>query len=280
MDTILYTKDFDEIVNKPVNVILSPQYYWIKKIEIPIRSFHQAKRIARNMFDLEGDYIFGAIKVDNKFFAYAIKKNLDLKIDKKYIKSLYLAQSELYEYDCINVGNHSIKKIEDILFCFPKDKNCKSLDLSNIKLSKNAVVLDTINLQTSSVVMIAAFFLIFNIVFLTQGFIYKNTVSDIENKKIALTKKYNLPSTSFQLNAIYNTLKIKYQKIKLLKKDLEFFSKTPLSKNDKFIKLSFDSNFYDIIVQINKNLDFYFKKRFNVISTFANKKYKAKLSHE
>jgi len=280
LNTILYTRDFNEKINSPVNVILSPQFYWIKKIDIPIKSLYQAKKIANNMFDLDESYIFGAIKIKDKFFAYAIKKDLDLKIEKKYIKSLYLAQSELYEFDCINVGEHSIKKVEDILFCFPKDENCKSVDVNKIKLSKNSIQFDTINLDISSIVIIFLFFIIINITFITRGFIYKQTINNIENKKTNLTKKYNLPPTTFQLDSIYNNLNSIHQKINQIKSDLEFFTKTPIMKNDNYQKLSFDSNSYNVIIKTNKNLDYYFKKRFNVESSFKNNQYKAKLVHE
>jgi len=277
---VLYTRDFDEIVNKPVNVILSPQYYWIKKIEIPIRSIYQAKKIAKNMFDLKGEYIYGAIKIKNKFFAYAIEKNLDLKIDKKYIKSLYLAQSELFEYECVNFKNHSLKKIDDLLFCFPRDENCDELDLSKIKLSKNTITLDKINFSPFTLAMIFVFFLLVNIVYITKGFVYKKAISNIESEKIKLTKRYNLPQTSFQLNAIYETLENKYKKIKLLKEDLEFFSATPLGIKERYLNLDFDSKSYNVVINTNKNFDNFFKKRFFVVSSLKNNKYKAKLSHE
>ena len=122
MKTILYTKDFNKQIKEQVNVILSPQYYWIKKIDIPVKNRFTAKKIAKNIFDFdEKEYFFDAVKIKDTYFAIAINKNLKLKIPKKYIKSLRIAQVEFYDYDCLNVSeNHSIQKIEDIHFCFPK----------------------------------------------------------------------------------------------------------------------------------------------------------------
>jgi len=233
------------------------------------------------MFDLdENKYIFGALKIKDKFFAYALKKELNLKIPKKYIKSIYLAQSELYEYDCIDTGEHSIKKVEDILFCFPKDEECQKIDVSKIKLSKNSIVLDTVNIDTATMALIASVFIIFNLIFLTEGILYKKEINKLESKKTEMAKKYNLPTTSFQLNSIYDRLQQRYDKIKTIKSDLEFFTKTPLSKNDKYLKLSYDSVYYNIEIRTDKNYDYYFKKRFNVSSKSDNTTYKAKLSHE
>ena len=121
MRVILYTEDFNEKINEPVDVILSPQYYWIKKIDIPIKSLKDAKKIAKSMFKLNDNYLYDAFELNGSFYAYAIDKNLNLNIDKKFINSIRLAQTELYNYDSFNVSkNHSIQKIEDLLFCFPK----------------------------------------------------------------------------------------------------------------------------------------------------------------
>lgn len=279
---IIYTKDFNKKINYPVDVILSPSFYWIKKIDIPIKSLFQAKKIAKNLFDLEEkEYIFDAIKIGNKYFAIAINKNLDLKIDKKYIKSLRLAQVELYNYECINITDkNSLKKIEDILFCFPKDENCKKFEeIENIKLSNYTVSLDTINLDKSSLFLIFASF-IFIIVYFLIGIVeYKKNLNSLKEKEASLSK-YNLPLTTFQLDAIYANLKNIDNTQKRIRKDLEIFSKTPLKKNEEYIKLSFNK-FYEVKIKTSSNLDNYFNRYFNILeSNLKNKIYSAKLKDE
>jgi hypothetical protein len=279
---IFYTKDFNENINYPVDVILSPQFYWIKKIDIPIKNIFQAKRIAKNIFDLEGDYIFDAFKIGDTYYAIAIDKNLNLKIDKKYIKSLRIAQKELYDYDCIEVSDkYTIKKIDDIFFCFLNDGNCPKIEkiLKNIKLSNYSLSLDVINLDKSSLIIIFISFVFIFSYFIIGIISYKKDLNLIERKKTELSK-YNLPLTSFQLDAIYNNLKeIDYSQ-KKLRKDLEIFSRTPLRKNEEYIKLVFDKNFY-VKIKTSNNLDNYFKKYFKIIkSDFKNQIYTAKLAYE
>ena len=83
MKTILYTKDFNKQIKEQVNVILSPQYYWIKKIDIPVKNRFTAKKIAKNIFDFdEKEYFLDAVKIKDTYFAIAINKNLKLKIPK------------------------------------------------------------------------------------------------------------------------------------------------------------------------------------------------------
>ncbi len=279
MKTILYTKDFDEQINEDVNIILSPHFYWVKKIEIPIKSIYTAKKVAKNLFDLnEKEYIFDAYKINNKYFAFAIKKNLNLKIPKKYIKGIYLAQIELFDFDCINTKRFTIKKVDDIFFCFPKEDNkCKNINtiLENIKLKKR-INLNYLSIDKSLIFSVLIFFVTFNIYFLIENIKINNSIKTIENDKQKLIQKYNLPPTTFQLNSIYNDLITKYSKQKTIKKDLEFFSTTPIKK---FTKLSFDGKKYMVIIQTDKNLNSYFSKRFKILSYSLNP-YKAVLKDE
>jgi hypothetical protein len=287
LNIIFYTKEFNEKITSPVTVVLSPQFYWIKKIDIPVKSIYQAKKIAQNIFDLQDEkYNFGAFKAGNDYFAYAIDKHLGLKIDKKYIKNVYLAQSELYKYDCINVDeSHCIKKINGLLFCFPREDNDDCADISeilkNIKLSKNKISLDTINIDKPVLILIFLIFIIANISFFVTGYLYDKYSAEIQKQKTALLNKYNLPSTSYQLSSIYESMAEMDLKQKNIKKDLEYFTNTPLKKNEYYDFLAFDSNAYDVIIKSNKSFDTYFKKEFKIInSSFKNNKYIAKLEHE
>jgi len=279
LKTILYTKDFNEEIKEPVNVILSPQFYWIKKIDIPIKSMKEAKKLAKNLFKLDGkEYKFFALKINNNFYAIAIEKNLKLNIDKKYIKNIYIAQSELKNFDCININEkYIIKKIEDLLFCFPKEECQNNLDeiLKNIKLSKNKInLLNTIEIDIKSVVLINLSILFISTYFFIQGFSYKTELDNIKIKQHQLFENSNLPKTTFQLKSILNNLKSKYQNIQKIKKNLEILTQTPLKKDEYFLKIKFNKNF-EIEIKSNRNFDFYFKKFFMVNSTLKNGIYKA-----
>ncbi len=283
MKVILYTKDFNEKITELVDVILSPQYYWIKKIDIPVKSQSEAKKIAKNIFKFDDkEYFFDAFKLNGKYFAIAIKKDLKLKIDKKYIKTIRVAQVELYKFECINVSkNHSIQKIEDILFCFPKTKECADIKeiLKDLKLSKYKINLyNQINIDKTFLVSLVLAFVILNISFILQGISYKNELKKLEEKRVSLTQKNSLPSTSFQLDSILSELQSIDKRQKEIKKDLEFISNTPVKK---FQKISYDSQNYKVKIQSGKDLDSYFQKRFTIVeSKFKNSIYEAELNHE
>lgn len=279
MKKILYTKDFNEKIKEPVNVILSPEFYWIKKINIPIKSLKDAKKLAKSSFNLKGDFFYDAFKLKDKFFAVAIPKKLNLKIDKKYIKSIRIAQIEFFDFECIKVNeNYYLKKIDDLIFFFPTpSKNCIPLKeaLEKIKLSNK-----TFSQKINKTLLVYAGIIF---ILLNSALLIKAYSNNLEAKKLSLKtenflKKHNLPPTSFQLNSILNDLKTKVKKQEKIKKDLEFFSKTPLKKEEYYQRLSFDSKNYYVKIHTSKNLDFYFKKHFKILSSnFSKNTYKAKL---
>ena len=277
MKVILYTKNFNKDITEKVDVILSPQFYWIKKLEMKV-SLREAKKISKNLFKLdEEEYIFSAFKIDNKIFAVAVKKDLNLKIDKKYINSVRLAQIELYHFDCIDVGDYLIKKIDDILFCFPKkNETCKKIDeiLNNIKLSKQSFNLfNVINVDKNILFYLISSLIIFNLFFFIEGFGYKQELTKIEKEKSAL-QKYNLPLSLYQLNAIYEALKNENEKQNKIKKVLSFLSKL---RNFEFQKIEFNNGVFTISIKTDKKLDGYFKN-FNILSSeIKNKIYTLKV---
>ncbi|AZV45725.1 hypothetical protein C3L23_00055 [Nautilia sp. PV-1] len=280
MRVILYTKDFNEKISEPVDVILSPQYYWIKKIDIPIKSLKDAKKLSKTLFKLDENYIYDAFKLNGKYFAYAIKKNLKINIDKKYINSIRLAQTELYNFEKINVSDkHSIQKVDDLLFCFPNVEDAPNINdvINSIQLSKNTVnIYNRLNLDKSILIYSAVILILLNFIFIS-GFIQnENAIKSLENQKESLIKKYNLPKTTFQLKSILNELKNEDNTQKKIRKSLEFITKTPLKKGEKFLKLSYDK-YFNIEIKTDRNFDKYFSKKFKVTSSLKNGIYKASL---
>jgi len=279
LKTILYTKDFNKQIKEQVNVILSPQYYWIKKIDIPVKNRFTAKKIAKNIFDFdEKEYFLDAVKIKDTYFAIAINKNLKLKIPKKYIKSLRIAQVEFYDYDCLNVSeNHSIQKIEDIHFCFPKKNDCKNVDeiLNSLKLSGYKINLFNTFEDKGLILLVAFIFIILNVYLLSFNIAYSKDIKKLNFQKNEFLKKHNLPKTTFQLQSVYENLKNKQLLNDKIKTSLEFISKTPCKE---FLKLSFKNDIFYVKIKSDKNLDNFFKKRFRILnSNYKNNIYEARL---
>jgi len=262
---VLFTKNTK--LSQKSDIILSPQFYWIKKITIPIKSLKDAKKIAPNFFKLDKDkFIFDAIKIEDKFFAIAFQK--DLKLPKKFINSIRLAQIEYFNYDCVSVGEYTLKKIDDIIFMFPQKSNC--IDYREIPLSKHKYTL----FEKNYITQIAIILLILNIGIFLSSVALKKEISKLEEKKYTFLTKNSLPLTSFELNSILKDLEKKYKNDLLLKNKLKIISNTPLKKGEFFKILKYNKNFY-IEIYTKRNFDFYFKKFFKLDSSHKDNIYKA-----
>ncbi len=176
-----------------------------------------------------------------------------------------------------------LKKIDDILFCYPNDKSCKTNikdAIKNIKQSSKKMKFDAINIDKMTIFMSGFIFLAINIYFLSGFINYKKVSLKLKQKQNELSK-YHLPLTQIQLNAIYSKLKKIDSLQQIIRKDLEFFSKTPLNKNEEYKILSFENKFYYIKIKTSKNLHNFFSKRFIIKSEEFNKtSYQTKLTHE
>lgn len=267
MRNIFYTREFNEEIKEDVNVILSPQFYWIKKIDIPVKNIKEAKKIAPNILKLkESEYFFKVVEIEDSFFAVAIKKDLNLNIDKKYIKSIRIAQCELNEFDCFNLPNKfSIKKVNGIFFCFPNHYDecvCINNILEKISLSKCEFnFYNSINLSKNYIFLLFfSLFLLFS-VFLSKGIIYQYQLTKLDKEYNSLAAK-GLPLTTYQLNSIIESEKEKITYNEKVRKILNKLQNLTLN-SDEFIKIiDFNGKKIKILIKTKRNLDSFFKKYF------------------
>jgi len=280
LKSILYTKNFDEKIQEPVNVILSPEFYWIKKVDAKVKSLKDLKKMAKNLFKLdEKKYLFDAFFLNGKPFVVAIEKNLNLKIPKKYVHSVRIAQIELYGYDCVSVKEKTLRKIDDLLFCFPEKSECKKIDeiLKEIKLSNKKFSIYE-GIDKGILIPLLLIFLSVNAALILFGVKNLNDAKEIKNQRLQFLKNHNLPLTNLQLESILEDIKSQNAKQIKIKKDLEYITLAPLKKGEYFTVLKFDGDKFYIKIKSSKNLDEYFMKKFKILkSTYDTEYYKAVL---
>jgi hypothetical protein len=95
-------------LKESVNIMLSPQFYTLKKEELPVKYAHQAKKIAPSLFDglvdSDGTYEYAVLQEEDKwvFIAYddaEIKAFLSSKgIKYEQVEKVYFAQEALASF--------------------------------------------------------------------------------------------------------------------------------------------------------------------------------------
>lgn len=217
-------------VDGKLHIILSPSLYWVKKVKLPLKYTHDAKKLLISMFEdilPDGDYSYSIYKdkiqdknsKENSFFifAYEDKVILDLLntkgINSNNIASIHFAQSELDIIEgALKINDKQSIYIKDsIVTLVPcswiEEKG--DLDLKNIKLSNNKITLQQFGhiVDSSSFKKIAAVLVVFIILTLSELFIVNSNIDKIHIQTQELISKYKLNPTMFQNKAVLKKYK-------------------------------------------------------------------------
>ncbi len=210
-----------------VNVILSPTMYWVKRVTLPVKYLREVKSLLPSLFEEnlpEGKYSYSAYKDGDSFliFAYNDKELLDLLADKAItsanLDNIYLAQSEFDTIDTpIKISEESVLSLQNgVVVKLPSAlaPDAIAMDLSEHTFSKQNIHLTRFNqIADKKSQMVFGVILGFLIVmFTTEWLITSSKVSTIIEKQSEVFSSHNLPSTSFQNEAIHAKLNTTFER--------------------------------------------------------------------
>jgi hypothetical protein len=276
-DTIIDTQD-------KVDIIISPELYWVRIFDIPVKSITQARHVLPTLFEdiLENvrELSYQVQKLpDDKFlcFAYENKKVFDAiknsGVNLSLVNSVYFAQNECKEIPQFKCENKAFSYTKDgVLVKIPsallsEDKDINE-EIQNITLSSNRVDIKLYNnlLNTKQIYMIIAASLIFTFINIFKISDYNTEISKIEDKIETLKTSNKMPSSMLQLNSIVNTYK-KDAKLEIKKRELIDY----IFKNKEFnlLNLSLEKNVLEVnLIDSNKaKVDDYISKKYKVLSS-------------
>lgn len=267
-------------VSHKVDIILSPEFYWVRIFNIPVKNITQARHVFPTLFedilDNVSDLSYQAIKLDeNKYlcFAYINKKIYEAiknsGINLSLVNSVYFAQNECKEFRQFMVEDKSfLYTDDDILVKVPNGILNENINLNenlhHLNLSNNKVDIKLYNnfLSSKQIYLILAVSLLFSIINFTKIYDYKNSISLLDEKIELEKQKSNLPSSMIQVDSIISKYKnIADQEIR--KREIISY----LLENSSF-KLDNISLEKDILTLVYQNSD---KTK---VEEYINKKYK------
>ena len=267
-------------------LILSPEFYWVKKENLPVKRVYEAKRLAPSVFDgflPDGDYSYIVYKEGEEFILIAydrekILKDLSNIVENiEDIEEIRFTQTEFEpQEDCIEVDNQSsLVWIDGVAVFIPRlcaDEGKNILDLlKEIKLSKYKVKISQKDLiDAKSLVLYLFPFILLSLSFLTEYAIYKKSIFSLESKREDIIRRYHLPPTSIQLNNIKNSLLNTYKKQKKIRDFIDFVGGMDIKKGEFVKSLAVDFKEAFVSIKISSPV------RKNLIKRYFSKKYKIK----
>lgn len=287
------TKDFKNELLEKSNLVLSPEFYWAKKMTLNLRYSYEAGKMAASVFDgilPAGTFKFKVFKLDKNefiFIAYDIQsiiKQLEsMGIDMHLVEKIYTAQSEFMDEDValrVN-GTYAIASNEGVVTYVPLKFLNSSIHtrvndiLEEKKLSKNYIYSKSfqnvkINAKESNLILWLLVILV-SMLFLNVLKTQKER-NFLTEQKNSLIKKYNLPSTTFQIKSLQDELsRIDLQQSRL-KLAIIYLGNFKLSKKEFFNSLSYKQNSLKFSVKLDspqkeQNFKKYIAKKYKIVKT-------------
>jgi len=232
------------------SVVLSPEFYWIKKVTLPVKKEKEALKLAPSIYDgflPAGEFSYEVRKCDDAFIMIAYnKKKITDELDKVLpykgdIAELYFAQDALSHIDaCTEVdGKSALTNMDGIIIQVPRacTDTETTLDelLEKATLGKRKVKLSSFDnelLSSRDIKLIAAIFSLLFFAFLSEYIVYKKALTTLETQRAEIIQENNLPRTSIQLKSIKKSLSKKFDTQKRFRETLLAISKLRLKSGE------------------------------------------------
>jgi hypothetical protein len=272
--------------NQNINIILSPEFYWVRIFDLALNSQKDILKILPAMFEefiyVDGLKFHTKKLADNKHlcFAYDEKKILEnikrLNIPKKNINGIYFAQIELHQIAkknnqlCIKIDNICLSFIDDILVQIPCVLNAQIdniIDIKTLELSKNKIYIESNSnfLEKKMTIILTILFLIFSTLNFVKSTIFYKSSNNIKKQIVKIKKDNKIPPTLIQTESITKKMQKDYEKQLKIREALEYIF---LVKNDakaRVLSIKLKNDIFNIEIE-NKNSNKIFK--------YISKKYK------
>ena len=287
------TKNTKIICDEKVDIILSPQFYWIRIFNIPVSNCVQALKVMNNLFENilpeNEDFLYHVIKLeDKKFLCFAFNNDTILEYIKlstlhlSQINTVFFAQTQMKNYENFTIDdttfiyqNDILIKIDPNLCEEPKvlKNNLNQLNISN-NLNENKVNIKFYSNAINSKYIYTLSIILFILIFInTSKYIsYSNAIKDLNQQTSELIKIHNIPKTNLQMNSILNNMKNKVNKNKKFRQLLSYILKFTKKYNIKIEKIIFKDKKLILILPNSNWLIFktYIEKKHTIINNKQN----------
>lgn len=278
-----------DIGSEKVNIVLSPAYYWFKSEALPVNSTVQAKKLAPSIFDgtiPEDKYSYYAIKHDDDFWLFAyndamiVAKLTELGIKASQINQIFFAQSECFSLlQALKLDEtFALVSDENLVSMVPLKYLSDTITIedyfSTHKFSKHHISLNFFQnnlIDEKYIYRLIGVAVAFIFIYFASYMILRDDLKGVLTKEYNIHEKYNLPSTSFELNGLKHSLHSKETKQLKLRKDIKKLLSISLQNGEYLKKLTLTEKkaSYEIVMKSQKRaqkIKELVKKSFNITS--------------
>ena len=252
---LFLTKTSKYTYDKKIDIILSPELYWVRIFDIPIKSKKDTLAVVPSFFedflDIKSYKFYVIKKEDDKNLCFAYDEKFILKtirnanINLNQVCNIFFAQNEFENLNSFKIEDDYFTNQDDILIKLPKEfinlNEIVDFNLDTIKLSKHSISINKTNkyIDNKSIYILSFIFLITSFLNFGKSIVNNNNIDKIIKNQTKITKQYKMLPTMMQTKSVIKTLERKQaQQIKLR----DALKKTFNVKNKKIKKVSFKNN--------------------------------------
>lgn len=284
MSKVFLSKDKKIDTIDKIDIILSPEFYWVRVFDIPVKSISQARIVLPTLFEDIIENVrtlsYQVQKLENNrylCFAYENRVIFDAiknsGVNLSLVNSVYFAQNECQDFEQFSDGDKAFSYTQDkILVKIPKALLVSDVNINEhiekVNLSSNKVEIKLYNnlLSSKQIYLIIAACVLFSILNIFKIFDYSTQTKDLDNQIEKFKTTSNMPNSMLQVNSIINSEK-KEVKQQIAKRDIIEYVIS--SKEFKLKDLEIQSD----VVELNfenadkRKVDEFLSKKYKIISS-------------
>ena len=221
-ELILVDSDMKHVTKThPVNVMLTPQFYTLKRESLPVKYAYQAKRVAASLFEglLEekAEYQYFVYKEEDEwvFIAYDLEKIQSFLASKgleaEHVAKIFFAQQSATSFSSpVLLGDsQALVNMDGTIVMVPQvalgEESGRTLRVNNSFAPLKGVVLESAVgsfLSQQQAISLAAVFLLFSVMFIVEGWRYGGD-SDVQEAELReLLEAYPSLESSYTRDSI------------------------------------------------------------------------------
>ncbi len=273
--------------NRKVDIILSPELYWVRFFDIPVSNIKDARTVVPTFFedflDINNYKFYIAEQKDGKYLCFAYDENVILNAIKNanlnlnQVSNIYFGQNEFSNIDAFKIVDEYFIYQDDVLVKFPKefvdDDKFVTYNLSTLKLSKHKISIRYKSkfINNKSLYILSAIFIFISLLNFAKTYIIKDMTDNIILNQEVVKKQYKILPTMMQTKSVIKSLELKQSKQIKLREALQYLFSFKNFTQGRIQKVDF----------VNQNLTIYFKDTsVFAIKSYLSKKYKIIRSDE
>jgi len=259
--TFFITKNFDITITAKCDLVLSPEFYWARRVTLNVHFSYEVHKMAASIFDgllPNGSFEYKVLKLrKNEYILIAydihhIKSQLkSMGIDVSKVDKIYTLQSEFLKNEIsLSVDDKfGVATVDGLLVYLPlkflDSRNSLGEILANKKLSANYIYsqkFQKVGIKSPELNLIIFIFLLLNLIAILNVLKVENKRNILERQKASFIKENSLPKTSFQIQSMQGELQNINKTQVDLREAILYLEKFKLRKTESFQMLKFEKN--------------------------------------